>query len=198
MQSPDTPALRRPGIRPGKPGSHSSKSLDQLVRAVISDMEVKFWRPQYSAQELRGIISPNLSVEHRLTGFRPDGGIFTTDTGNPLLAIECKYQGNSGNAIERWYKNFAISQRLGIQRYITFCLGEGFFDNNSSSRILTTAAALFQPELEDPWFSEEGMLGLYRWRTLEEAEAELPDVLLRNLGTLHALTGLPPTEIVVG
>lgn len=179
-------APRRNGIQPGtEPGSHSSKRLDQMVRAIIQDIEVKHWRPQYSARELHGIISPNLAIEHRMAGFRPDGGIFTTEDGDPLLAIECKYQGDQGNAIERWYKNFAISQRLGIQRYITFCLGEGFFDNNSSSRILTTAAALFAPDLADPWNSEDGTLGLYRWRTLEEAEAELPEVLMRNLGRLH-------------
>lgn len=180
------------GIKPGtEPGSHSSKRLDQIVRGIIADIEVKHWRPQYSARELHTVIAPNLGMEHRMAGFRPDGGIFTTEDGLPLLAIECKYQGDSGNAIERWYKNFAISQRLGIQRYVTFCLGDGFFDNNSSSRILTTAAALFQPDLEDPWASEEGMLGLYRWRTLEEAEAELPEILLRNLGRLHSSYQLP-------
>lgn len=178
-------APRRAGIQPGTvASSHSSRRLDEMVRAVVQGIEVKHWRSQYNARELHSIISPNLTIEHRMAGFRPDGGIFTDIEGNPLLAIECKYQGDKGNAIERWYKNFAISQRLGIQRYITFCLGDGFFDNNSSSRIMTTAAALFAPELTDPWNSEEGVLGLYRWRTLEEAEAELPEVLMRNLERL--------------
>lgn len=180
-------APRRPGIQPGtEAGSHSSKRLDQIVRDIIRDIEEKNWRPQYTARELHTIISPNLDIAHRMAGFRPDGGIFTDADGNPLLAIECKYQGETGNAIERWYKNFAISQRLGVQRYITFCLGDGFFDNRSSSRIMTTAAALFQPELNDPWSSEDGLLGLYRWRTLEQAEEELPIVLRRNIELLQS------------
>jgi hypothetical protein len=64
---------------------------------------------------------------------------------------------------------------------VTFCLGDGFFDGNSAERSLGTAVAIFEPEKSDVWESDEGVLGFYRWRTLEEAEDAIPSLITRNL-----------------
>lgn len=184
----ETPARQRQegfrgGIQPGTTaGNLSSRHLDDLTREYIQTLPSSSrWLKGLSANELRTALSTRLDDTSRIAGFRPDGGIFVDRKRNPLVAIECKFQGERGNAIERWYKNFAVSQRLGVRRYVTFCLGEGFFDGRSAERTLGTAVAIFEPDKKDVWDSDEGVLGFYRWRTLAEAEASIPLIIERNL-----------------
>ncbi len=185
----DTPARQRQdgfrgGIQEGTTaGNLSSRHLDAMTRDYIQSLPSSTrWRSGYSAAELRAALNTRLDDTSRIAGFRPDGGLFVDQDREPVVAIECKYQGEAGNAIERWYKNFAVAQRLGVKRYVTFCLGEGFFDGHSAERVLGTAVAIFEPEKQDVWESDEGVIGLYRWRTLEEAETAIPDIIERNLG----------------
>lgn len=184
----ETPARQRQegfrgGIQPGTTaGNLSSRQLDDLTREYIQTLPSSSrWLKGLSANELRTALSTRLDDTSRIAGFRPDGGIFVDRKRNPLVAVECKFQGERGNAIERWYKNFAVSQRLGVRRYVTFCLGEGFFDGRSAERTLGTAVAIFEPDKKDVWDSDEGVLGFYRWRTLAEAEASIPLIIERNL-----------------
>lgn len=184
----ETPARQRQdgfrgGIQPGTiAGNLSSRQLDVLTRDYIQTLPSSArWVKGLSASELRTALSTRLDDTSRIAGFRPDGGLFTDTRRKPVVAIECKFQGERGNAIERWYKNFAISQRLGVRRYVTFCLGDGFFDGNSAERSLGTAVAIFEPEKSEVWDSDEGVLGFYRWRTLEEAEDAIPSIIERNL-----------------
>lgn len=184
----ETPARQRQegfrgGIQPGTTaGNLSSRQLDDLTREYIQTLPSSSrWLKGLSANELRTALSTRLDDTSRIAGFRPDGGIFVDRRRNPLVAIECKFQGERGNAIERWYKNFAVSQRLGVRRYVTFCLGEGFFDGRSAERTLGTAVAIFEPDKKDVWDSDEGVLGFYRWQTLAEAEASIPLIIERNL-----------------
>lgn len=184
----ETPARQRQdgfrgGIQPGTTaGNLSSRQLDDLTREYIQALPFSTrWLKGLSANELRTALTTRLDDTSRIAGFRPDGGIFVDQGRRPVVAIECKFQGQRGNAIERWYKNFAISQRLGIKRYVTFCLGDGFFDGRSAERTLGTAVAVFEPNKKDVWDSDEGVLGFYRWRTVEEAEANVPFIIERNL-----------------
>jgi hypothetical protein len=184
----ETPARQRQdgfrgGIQLGSTaGNLSSRQLDTLTREYIQSIPSSTrWVKGLSANDLRVALQTSLDDASRIAGFRPDGGIFVDRKRQPLVAVECKFQGERGNAIERWYKNFAISQRLGVKRYVTFCLGDGFFDGRSAERTLGTAVAIFEPEKRDVWDSDEGVLGLYRWRTLEEAEADIPRIIELNL-----------------
>ncbi len=163
-------------------GGASSRKLDSVAHSHIARNHASpKWRKGLSAEELHAAFGSALPPTSRIGGFRPDGGIFMDDGENPLVVVECKFQGAVGNAIERWYKNFAVSNRLGVKRYVTFCLGDGFFDGNTSERILATAVAIYEPEKEDIWASDEGVLGFYRWRTVEEAQAEIPALIDHNL-----------------
>ena len=55
----------------------------------------------------------------------PDGGLWFKD-GTLSVVFEVKKQGESGNAIERWFKNFYICQKINSDvTYITFAIGSG-------------------------------------------------------------------------
>ena len=55
----------------------------------------------------------------------PDGGLWFKDK-TLSVVFEVKKQGEKGNAIERWYKNFYICQKINPDvTYITFATGPG-------------------------------------------------------------------------
>lgn len=62
-------------------------------------------------------------------GCKPDGGVIVKDHGAAsetlLCAFEAKTQGAKGNAIERWWENFIILERLNCTRYVLFGSGAG-------------------------------------------------------------------------
>ena len=57
-------------------------------------------------------------------GVQPDGGLWERE-GKIVAAFEAKYQGDKGNAIERWYKNQYVMRMLvnTDTTYITFITG---------------------------------------------------------------------------
>lgn len=56
---------------------------------------------------------------------RPDGGIWYLGN-TPVLAVEAKYQGPRGNAIERWAMNYLDFKTANPKAsYLTFASGEG-------------------------------------------------------------------------
>lgn len=128
--------------------SLSSRSLEtitmgQLVGGgTIADAAAEGigWRKGYTGEELKALFGSKLGGT--VAGLSPDGGIFEDgDLKRPVLSFECKFQGEKGNAIERWFKNYAVMERLGIDRYVTFTLGDGFW-TGSAERILAVAASM--------------------------------------------------------
>ena len=69
----------------------------------------------------------------------PDGGAwFYNDV---LIAVfEGKKQQDRGNAIERWFKNNYICRKINPDvSYVTFCTGEGAYDNGQIGKALSVA-----------------------------------------------------------
>lgn len=127
-------------------------------------------------------------VEARLAGMYPDGGMWFDDDGKLVLAIECKYQGIKGNAIERWNKNANMARALGVKRYLTFCGGEGFFYPGTSEAIISSSYLALNPKTEKIWGNEEDVWGFYRFRTIDEARVNIPLILEGELLRLGFLT----------
>lgn len=148
-----------------------------IARAAAEGID---WRKGYSGEELKTFFGSKLGGT--VAGLSPDGGIFE-DRGlkRPLLSFECKFQGEKGNAIERWFKNYAIMERLGIDRYVTFTLGDGFW-TGSAERILAVAASM-EPGRANLWddpmtaIDPTQKLFLYRFKTVAEAAAQIPPLV---------------------
>ena len=69
----------------------------------------------------------------------PDGGAwFYNDV---LIAVfEGKKQQDRGNAIERWFKNNYICRKINPDvSYVTFCTGEGAYDDGQIGKALSVA-----------------------------------------------------------
>ena len=69
----------------------------------------------------------------------PDGGAWFYD--NVLIVVvEGKKQQDRGNAIERWFKNNYICRLISPQvSYVTFCTGEGAYENGKIGNTLDVA-----------------------------------------------------------
>lgn len=165
----------RGGVQAGTSATTTwSRAIEKIVREVAAELRTfhpdLVWRPGFTGTELgRAFGLPaNLSL---LPGMQPDGGIWVhRASGKPVLFVEAKKQGKSGNAIERWYKNRDDAQALNPKAlYVTFCYGEGFFDGNSAERTLFGAVA---KDGDGPdrirrgavWNIAEGLTRLYRFR----------------------------------
>lgn len=145
----------------------------EIARAAAHGLE---WRKGYSGVELKGLFGSSLSGV--IGGLSPDGGIFEdTALNRPVLSFECKFQGPNGNAIERWFKNYAVLQQLSIERYVSFCMGEGFW-TGTAERIMAVAASMVpgrshiwdDPTVEvDP----DQKLFLYRFSSVDDAAARI-------------------------
>lgn len=77
-----------------------------------------------TSQEIKSRINAGFTGD--INGMNPDGGMFLDDNDNILLVIECKHQGASGNAIERWGLNAITAKSMGALRYMTIFTGEDF------------------------------------------------------------------------
>ena len=173
------------GIQAGTTASSfESCQLEKIVSSYIQDNYSicfpYFWDRGMSGQE----ICDKLGIDNPapIAGVYPDGGIFFNKYDEPVLAFECKKQGKNGNAVERWYKNAAILTRLGIKRYVTFCEGEGFFNNNSAERILTGAIYLDSSNTNNIWEdNEDSIFFFFFFRTIQEAEDMIPKLIDKNI-----------------
>jgi len=175
------------GIKAGSTASTAqSIKLESIVRkSVLTSIqdaglmgEVE-WISGYSRQ----VVGEKLGTHLDVVGCYPDGGIFIRKGSlEPILVVEAKKQGPAGNAIERWYKNHALINRLGSPVYLTFCSGEGFFDGNTAERTLNLAMALSGSSSISEWNTEQSTRDwFYRFRTAEEAEMVIPNVITSAL-----------------
>lgn len=97
-----------------------SAHLDYKLKDIAKELEIDgfIYRRKLVHMYLDGV------------GCEPDGGLWFKD-GYLEAAFEAKHQGPSGNAIERWYKNYWLIQNLYPQaKFITFCTGQGVAKRN--------------------------------------------------------------------
>jgi hypothetical protein len=178
------------GIQKGTSATSSAststeKVLKSSVQKVKNSLPGVIWKPEIKGPQLEkffGIEGANLS------GIRPDGGVWVNQPdGQILCAAEAKKQGVKGNAIERWYKNFTVLNSLGAYVYLTICIGDGFFDNNSAQKIMEMALASERDErhrlrTDSIWNMPEGRVWLYRFRTpAAAAHSDLPSVIVQAI-----------------
>ena len=88
---------------------------------------------------------PELTLQKKLTkeqipggigACEPDGGAWFYNS--VLIAVfEGKKQQDRGNAIERWFKNNFVCRTINPDvSYVTFCTGEGAYDNGKIGKAL--------------------------------------------------------------
>ena len=91
---------------------------------------------------------PKLTLQKKLTKVQipggkgacePDGGAWFYN-GVLIAVFEGKKQQDKGNAIERWYKNNFVCRSVNPDvSYVTFCTGEGAYDNGQIGKALNIA-----------------------------------------------------------
>lgn len=126
------------GIQPGTVATDArARKLDEQCKHLKNDLYT----------ELKSVY-PDLRLQKKLTkdqipggkgACEPDGGAwFYRDT---LIAVfEGKKQQDLGNAIERWFKNNYICRKINPNvSYVTFCTGEGAYDDGQIGKALNVA-----------------------------------------------------------
>lgn|GEM_PF-3992110 len=190
------------GIQAGtSPADSAARALERELRTAASGVGAASSHVAWVPAIPPAVIAARLGVpKGRAVGVSPDGGVFydATTPGRVLLAAEAKKQGVGGNAIERWFKNWAVLNHLGVEVYLTVCTGEGFFDGNVAQRVLETALALESdgPErlgADQAWNVPRGRLWLYRYRTVPGASelAEVVESALAHAAARPAPAGCP-------
>jgi hypothetical protein len=98
-----------------------SSQLDGDVRKVSKEIKTTLTRRSALPKDVGGV------------GCAPDGGAFYK--GDALkIAFEAKHQGQSGNAIERAWKNaYLVLEKHKAKRYVIFMTGEGVKKGNGLS-----------------------------------------------------------------
>ena len=97
-----------------------------------------------------------------------------------LIAVfEGKKQQDRGNAIERWFKNNYICRKVNPNvSYVTFCTGEGAYDNGQIGKALNIAHLngfnQYNPADNSAYFSIEGFTG-------EQIYTIMKDVLIERI-----------------
>ena len=91
---------------------------------------------------------PKLTLQKKLTKVQipggkgacePDGGAWFYN-GVLIAVFEGKKQQDRGNAIERWFKNNYICRKINPDvSYVTFCTGEGAYDDGQIGKALSVA-----------------------------------------------------------
>ena len=140
----------QPGIPPASPVSRAlHKGTARVSAQVYGELAPQHpgleWRPGLTGADMCAIagLAPG-EASKPIVGSQPDGGIFLYRCPvrgvRPLLTVEAKDQGPTGNAIERWFKNQAALKNLGPNlAYLTFCTGEGARPDGIMVRILNAA-----------------------------------------------------------
>jgi hypothetical protein len=121
-------------IKKGKKAwSKLSKKNEKTVREVVEVLIKEFehikeltWIPKLSKKQIRG----------GKGACAPDGGIFCHQN-RLFLGLEAKYQGDLGNACERWCKNEGHLRRLDCA-YLSFFSGKGAPEGRIMSEILNS------------------------------------------------------------
>ncbi len=105
--------------------SASSKALDRMVRDISIELKHDFNGISYQRKLTKNDFANHFGYVPSTKGCEPDGGIWFRD-GLPVLVVEAKYQGERGNAEERWYKNAQWISHINSKCiYYTLASGTG-------------------------------------------------------------------------
>lgn len=161
--------------------SEESKSLESILTREQYKLIPKLESPYTYQKSLSGEMYKKMvgsKLEEPISGMSPDGGIFTnSETGKIQLISEGKKNGLKGNAVERWGKNAGMAQTVNVLRYVTYCLGEGFFGGGVAQRQLASMLASLDPGMRYMWEDQERQFGFYRFETIEEANERMPAIV---------------------
>lgn len=168
------------GVQKGTSATtRDSRETELLVRqsakAAANHSDATEWVTGLSGDALKEALGLE-DFEATVIGAYPDGGIWLLKHNKaPLVMVEAKYQGEKGNAIERWYKNYHTLKALGVRRFVTVCTGEGFYDGNSAQRTVQLAVGMDRAERgmsgnEEIWNNPAGGVWFYRFKDSTEVE----------------------------
>lgn len=177
LSSPDvviTPSRKR-GIQPGQVARAGAPTDLEVCLASACDLAFANAQPQllerlsagcrvvrragFRDHEVlerlanRGFEIPAEGLD--MAGYYPDGGIFSLHLPDgriiPYLAAEAKHQGPTGNAIERWHKNYNLTKLLGWDvGLLTFATGEGSQPGGPIRKALNVALAEYALSRQKP------------------------------------------------
>ena len=133
------------------------------------------------------VLYPDLKLQKKLTkdqipggkgACEPDGGAWFY-RGVLIAVFEGKKQQDRGNAIERWFKNNYICRKVNQNvSYVTFCTGEGAYDNGQIGKALNIAHLTgfnqYNPADNSAYFNIEGFTG-------EQIYTIMKDVLIERI-----------------
>ncbi|MFM7088964.1 MAG: hypothetical protein ACKOW9_05560 [Candidatus Paceibacterota bacterium] len=172
------------GVKEGSsattPESRKTESILLKACRVVSGMRDDVYME-------RGLSGKDLAImcnypDEAMTGMRPDGGVwYDARDGKLLFAAEAKKQGVSGNAIERWAKNYTVFRNLGVTGYFTLCTGAGFFEGGTSVKIMQSIIASIgevKGRVSDSWNKVDNSLMYFRYRS---AKSICMDTLVNDI-----------------
>lgn len=157
------PPPKRPGIQPGQVARAGAP--DQVEKAVRGAHALAWPQAQaavaphlpagwtlvhqrgVSAKQILQIMAGRgmaLPDGFEVCGYMPDGGIYALRAPDgrlmPFLGSEAKSQKATGNAIERWHKNYTITKLLAHDMaMLTFASGKGAVPHGPICRTLNVA-----------------------------------------------------------
>ena len=114
-----------------------ARKLDEQCKHLKDDVftELKKIYPELTLQKKLS----KLQIPGNKGGCQPDGGAWFY-RGMLIAAFEGKKQQDRGNAIERWFKNNYICRKINPEvSYVTFCTGEGAYDDGQIGKALNVA-----------------------------------------------------------
>lgn len=165
-----------------------SKELESSTRYILDKLGVTRldnFVSRYTSKDLKRLLS--LSDSIALGGVLPDGGIIVDNMGKPICAIECKYNNETGNAVERWFKNYCVLKALGVKRYVTLTMGNGFCDNNSPLRALSHIYYLENMTGDSIFDDKTKTTVFYHFKDSEELCEKLESILREELCSIIPL-----------
>lgn len=160
------------GLQKGHKGvsDRAAKTIDSNLKSIRDEL----------FRELKSI--KGLDMKKRVpkidtkTPCEPDGGAWFYN-GKLVAAFEAKKQQDSGNAIERWYKNERRCRKLNPDMsYVTFCRGTGAHPDGSIGIVLDVAHENgwneYVPGDNSCWLSIEGYTKSFLKDTMREVILE--------------------------
>lgn len=165
------------GIQPGMVATDArARKLDEQCKHQKQDL----------FEDLKTLY-PDLKLQRKLSqtqipggkgACEPDGGAWFYK--EVLIAVfEGKKQQDRGNAIERWFKNNYICRKINPNvSYVTFCTGEGAYDNGQIGKALNIAHLdgfdQYNPGSNSAYLRPDGFTG-------EEIYAIMKEVLVERI-----------------
>lgn len=165
------------GIQPGTTAwDERSLKLDKQVKNASIAVFEKL-KNQHPELQYKRKLPKHLLLDGK-GACQPDGGVWFYK-GRMIAAFEAKKQGNAGNAIERWFKNWHHLHKVNDRSpYVTFATGEGAVEDGTIWETLYSPMKgefnQFRPDGPSCFLSPEGF-------TYEEIEEKILTFVTQEL-----------------